>query len=147
MFPSTSKLARQLYTRWLEHQEETAIEQFIQGDLRLGNMAVSSSNRLHGVFDFGRAGVGNASTEISPLANLDPTIMQGVIDELHAASVEIDMEQVHVWDEMKKLTQLAHYIDTGNYNNDPPIFVSRACRILSTHYPELEWSELNKLNI
>jgi len=146
-FPSTTKLAQQLYGRWLEYQNETMNEQFIQGDLRLGNMTVTHNNRLRGVFDFGRAGVGNASNEISPLVNLDRTIMQAAIDELQAASVEIDMDQIHVWDEMKKVTQLVHYINVGTYHHDPPLFVSRACHILSTHHPELAWGEFNTLHV
>ncbi|HEX6462682.1 MAG TPA: aminoglycoside phosphotransferase family protein [Candidatus Saccharimonadales bacterium] len=146
-FPSTSELAKKLYARWLQYHADTTNEQFIQGDLRLGNMAVSSNNRLHGVFDFGRAGVGTINNEISPLINLDSTIMQGVINELQAASVDIDIEQLHVWDEMKKLAQLTHYISGNDYRDNPPTFVSRACRIVSAHHPELEWSEFNTLNV
>lgn len=104
-------------------------------------------NRLHGVFDFGRAGIGTASNEISPLVNLDSTIMQGVVDELRAASVGIDMDEVYAWDAMKKLTQLIHYINSGNYHDSPPMFVRRACGILSTHYPRWEWSEFDKLKV
>jgi aminoglycoside phosphotransferase (APT) family kinase protein len=147
VFPSTSKLAKLLYARWLEYQKYNANEQFIHGDLRLGNMAVAENNRLYGVFDFGRAGTGTASNEISPLANLDSTILRGVINELRTASVDIDMEQVYVWDNMKKLMQLVHYINSGNYLDNPPMFVSRACRILSTHYTEFGWNEFNKLRV
>lgn len=145
-FPSTSKLAQQLYARWLQYQGNSADEQFIQGDLRLDNMVVSDDNRLHGVFDFGRAGVGTASCEVSPLVNLDTTIMKGAIDELRSASIEIDMDEVTVWDQMKKLTQLVYYINNGNYQ-DPPLFVQRACHIVSTHYPKWEWHEFAALKV
>src|SRR5688572_28674481 len=104
-------------------------------------MAVSESNRLHGDFDFGRADIGNASHEISPLVNLDATIMQGAIDELQAASIEINMNQVNTWDEMKKITMLINYINGGGYRDNPPMYARRACRILSTHYPHLNWDE------
>lgn len=146
-FPSTSLLARQLYATWLHQQTDTISDQFIHGDLRLGNMAVSDNNRLHGVFDFGRADIGNANNEISPLVNLDPTIMQGAINELRAASVEIDMDQVNAWDEIKKITMLIHYINRGEYPDNPPLYAKRACRILSTRYPRLNWDEFNQLKV
>ena len=147
MFPSTSLLARQLYAEWTHQQADTTNDQFIQGDLRLGNMAVSKNNRLHGVFDFGRAGLGNASNEISPLVNLDSTIMQGAVDELQAASINIDMNQVTTWDEIKKITMLIHYINGGNFRDNPPLYVRRACRILSSHHPDLSWEEFNQLRV
>lgn len=147
MFPSTSLLARQLYAAWTHQQKDTTNDQFIQGDLRLGNMAVSENNRLHGVFDFGRACIGNASSEISPLVNLDSTIMQGAIDELQTASIGIDMDHVSTWDEIKKITMLINYINGGSYRDTPPLYVKRACRILSAHYPNLSWEEFNQLRV
>lgn len=144
-FPAVSSLSHKLHNRWQQYQGNTASEQFIHGDLRLGNMAVSADYRLQGVFDFGRAGVGTVSGEISPLANLDTTILQGVIDELRTAAVDIDMEEIHTWDEMKKLAQLANYIKAENYRSEPPLFVKRACDMLRNRHPELDWSELNQL--
>lgn len=146
-FPSTTRLAQQLYVKWLSLDADRTNDHFIQGDLRLGNMAVSDNNRLHGVFDFGRADLGNASNEISPLVNLDSTIMQGAIDELQTASVEIDMDQITTWDETKKLTMLINYINGGIYRTNPPLYVRRACRILSSRYPKLDWDEFNQLNV
>ena len=147
LFPSTTLLAEHLYARWLSIETETTNDHFVQGDLRLGNMAVSDNNRLRGVFDFGRATLGNASSEISPLVNLDPAIMRGAVDELQTASVEIDMDQVNVWDEAKKITMLIHYINSGNYRDNPPLYAKRACRILSRRHPELNWEEFNQLKV
>lgn len=146
-FPSTTQLARYLHTKWLGLETEPTNDHFIQGDLRLGNMAVSDDNRLHGVFDFGRASLGNASSEISPLVNLDTTIMQGAVDELQAASVEIDIDQVNTWDEAKKITMLIHYINGGNYRDNPPLYVKRACRILAGRYPRFNWEEFDQLKV
>ena len=146
-FPSVTRLARALYTQWLGLKTDCADEHFIQGDLRLGNMAVSEDNRLHGVFDFGRAGIGTTSNEISPLIYLDPIIMQGAVAELQSASLDIDMNQAATWDEAKKLTMLIRYITNGHYRDNPPVYVKRACRILATRYPDLPWDEFNQLKV
>lgn len=140
-YPSLSKLAPELYSQWLEHRKGEASSQFIHGDMRLGNIAISEDNKLIGVFDFGRAGTGDASCEISPLVNINPDIMKGVIDELRTAAVDVDMEGVHLWDEMKKLLQVTYGVSSPTI----PSFVPRACRIIATRHPKLDWSEFEQL--
>lgn len=140
-FPSPSTLADQLHILWKEYRTTQLNEQFTQGDLRLGNMVVSNSNRLCGVFDFGRAGTGDATYEVHPLANIDPTILNGTIDELESNGATITKEHIRLWDSLKDVTKLSH----GIVGKAKPSFYRRASLKIPQQYPGLDWSELNQL--
>lgn len=140
-FPSLTSLASVMHSRWIPYYDNRAETQFTQGDLRLGNMAVSATNRLAGVFDFGRAGLGDASYEINPLANIDTTILNAVIDELESNGVEICRDHIQLWDVMKDILKLTYAVK----GKAKPSFYKKALAKIPAQYPELNWSELGQL--
>lgn len=140
-FPSLSLVSRQAYEAWMAYRMDDSGLQFTQGDLRLGNMAVSDTNRLEGVFDFGRAGIGDASYEVNPLANIDQTILRGAVDELNAHGITVEWEHIKLWDAMKDLLKLSYAVAGKASQN----FISKALVKVPARYPELDWSELGQL--
>lgn len=140
-FPSLFKLVSQLHPLWEEYRSTQLHEQFTQGDLRLGNMVLTSSNRLCGVFDFGRAGTGDSTYEVHPLANIDHVIINGAIDELESNGATISKEHIYLWDKLKDITKLSH----GIAGKAKPSFYRRASLKVSQQYPELDWGEFNQL--
>jgi thiamine kinase-like enzyme len=135
-------VAKQLYTVWTAYQAEKVDTQFTQGDLRLGNMVVSADNQLAGVFDFGRAGIGDPSYELSPLANIDLTILAGAIDELQTGGLDINREHIQLWENMRDTLKLTYAV-TGEAT---PSFIAKALLKIPACFPELDWSELDQLS-
>lgn len=142
-YPTLTRKAADLYERWQTYR--TAVHsgsialRFIHGDLRLENSTLSDTYNLQGVFDFATAGRGDIAEELSRLANIDSTVLNGCLAELALSGLDPDPEHVRIWQEMKDLQVLTGWIQLGNTRHDN--YLGKR-EIVAKRYPQENWGEL-----